>query len=111
CRNPDVRPGAVVRRVAVRDDGVEAVVAAGQFEDDENPLGMLLHAGALDRLSGQRGGRAAEKDRQPRGEPDAVQPATEKFTARAVASHSQPPRPRKGGATAGHVGRTPAATL
>ena len=48
--NPDLRPGPVVRRVADGHDGVQAVVAAGQLDDDENPLGMLFDAGALQRL-------------------------------------------------------------
>ena len=46
-RDPELRPGAVVRGVAVRHDGVQAVVAARQLDDDENALGMLLDAGAL----------------------------------------------------------------
>ena len=46
-RDAQLRPGAVVRRVAVRHDGVQAVVAARQLDDDEDPLGVLLDAGAL----------------------------------------------------------------
>src|SRR2546430_11537147 len=36
--NSQIRPRAMVRRVAERDDRVQAVVAARQLDDDENPL-------------------------------------------------------------------------
>ena len=78
-----LRPSAVVRRVAVRHDGVQAVVAARQLDDDENPLGMLLDAGALERLRRQRRGRAAQDQRQAGADADAVQPAGQKVAARA----------------------------
>ena len=43
----EFRPRAIVRGVAVRHDGVQAIVAARQLDDDENALGMRFDAGAL----------------------------------------------------------------
>ncbi len=79
-RNSDVRPGAVVRRVAMRHDRVEAVVPARQFEDDEDPFGMPLHARALKGLSRERRRRAVQENRQPGAEADAVEAASQKIT-------------------------------
>jgi hypothetical protein len=45
--DPDVGPGAVVRRIAVRNERVQAVIAAGELDDDENALRMFLNARAL----------------------------------------------------------------
>ena len=73
-----MRPGAVIRRVAERHDGVQPVVAARQFEDDEDPFGMLLDARALERLRGQRSRRAAEEHRKRGADADAVQPRARK---------------------------------
>jgi transcription antitermination factor NusA-like protein len=52
--DPEARPGAVVIRVAVRDDGVQAVVAARKLDDDEDALGTALEARASERLGGER---------------------------------------------------------
>ena len=90
-RNADARPRAVVGRIAVRHDGVQPVVAARQLEHDEDALGMLLDARALQRLRGQRRRRAAEEERQPGADADAVQPG--RGSRAASKSHmSQPPR-------------------
>ena len=80
-RDPELRPGAVVRGVGVRNDRVQAVVAAGQLDDDEDPLGMLLDAGALERLRRERRRRAAQDERQSGADADAVQPAGEEVAA------------------------------
>ncbi len=97
-----VRPGAIVARVAVRDDGVQAVVAARQLDDDENPFGMLLEAGACQRLCGQRRRRAVENERQRGADTDAVQAVREEVapgtraseieTSRTVGGHLASPR-------------------
>ena len=81
--DPELRPGAVVGRIAVRHDRVQPVVAAGQLDDDENALGMLLDARALERLRRERGRRAAQDERQPGADADAVQSAGEEIAARA----------------------------
>src|SRR6476660_3421002 len=60
-RNAQMGPRAVIRRVAVRYDRVEAVVAAGQFDDDEDALGVFLDARALERLRDERGGGARDE--------------------------------------------------
>ena len=46
-RDAELRPGAVVGRIAVRHDSIQPVVAAGQLDDDQDALGVLLDARAL----------------------------------------------------------------
>ena len=77
-RNPEVRAGAVIGGIAERHDGIEPVVAARQFEDDEDPFGMLLDARSLERLRGQRSRRPAQERRERGADPDAVQPRARK---------------------------------
>src|SRR5207302_10956340 len=86
--NSQIRPRAVVRRVAERDDGVQAIVAARQLDDDENALGMFLDARALQRLRGQRRRCAVQHERQPGAHAEAIQPAHEKITPRTRATHT-----------------------
>ena len=49
-----MRPRAIVGRVAVGHDGIQAVVTACEFDDDQNAFGMFLDAGALECLRGER---------------------------------------------------------
>ena len=72
---PSFGRARVVRGVAKRHDGVQAVVATGQLDDDEDAVGMLLDARALERLRGERRRRAAQEQRQPRADTDAVHAA------------------------------------
>src|SRR5882762_512436 len=89
--NSQRRPGAIVRGIAVRYDGVQPVVAARELEDDEDSLGMLFGARALQRLRRQRRRRAAQKERQPRTDADAVQTARQELTPRArTEAHTDP---------------------
>src|SRR5215471_4131329 len=81
-RDANAGASAVIGGIAVWHDGVEAVVAPGELEHDEDSLGMLLHARALERLRSERGGRATQKHRQARADTDAVQTAHEKFATR-----------------------------
>src|SRR6185369_8920713 len=88
--NPDMGPRAIVRGVAVRDEGVQAVVATRQLDDDEDALGVALDARALQRLRGERSRRAGQEHRQRRADADAVQPAREKVASRTATRHSTP---------------------
>ena len=80
---PEIRPDPVVLVVAERDDGVQAVVATGQLDDDQDPLGTALGARALERLRRQCGRRPVEQHREPGRDPDAVQPLPQEITPRA----------------------------
>ena len=84
--DPEIRPGAVIRRVAVRHDRVQPVVAAGQLDDDENALGVLLDARAFERLRRERGRCAAQDERQAGADADAVQSPDQEIAARAEAA-------------------------
>src|SRR5437763_3161700 len=86
-RNPQVRSGAIVRGVAVRDDRVQPVIATRELDDDKNSLGMLLYARSLKRLRRQRRRRPAQDEGQPRPHADAVEAADEKVAAGARAVH------------------------
>src|SRR5262245_20665201 len=81
---------AVVRGVAVRHDGVQAVVAAGQFDDDEDALGVFLDAAPLERLRGQRGGGAGDEHWQGGADADPIEAAREEVASRTAARHSTP---------------------
>jgi hypothetical protein len=76
-----LRPCAVVGRIAVRHDRVQAVVAAGQLDHDEDPLGVLLDAGPGECLRREGGRRPAENQRQAGADADAVQALGQEFAA------------------------------
>ena len=80
---PQLWPGAVIGRVAVRNDRVQPVVATGQFDDDQDTLGVLLDARAFERLRRERGRCAAQDERQAGADADAVQSPNEEIAARA----------------------------
>src|SRR5262245_3157741 len=61
---PELRLGAVVSGIATGHDSIQSVIAAGQLNDDEDAVRMLLDARALKCLSGERSRRAAEDQRQ-----------------------------------------------
>ena len=84
----ELRPRAVVRRIAVRHDGVQAVVAARQLDDDENALRTFFDARPLQGLRRQRGGRAAQHERQAGADADAVEPAGQKLASRTRTTHN-----------------------
>ena len=99
--DPELRSGAVVGGIAVRHDGIQAIVAARQFDDDENSLGMLFDTGALERLCGEYGRRAAKDQREPDAHTDAVHATREEVAARTRARkmsvdhlNSPSPQPR-----------------
>src|SRR5262245_29259781 len=81
---------AVIRRIAVRHDGVQAVVAARQFDDDEDTLGVFLDARPLERLRRQRGGGAGDEHRQGGANADPIEAAREEVASRTAARHSTP---------------------
>jgi hypothetical protein len=82
-RNADTWSGAVIRGIVVRNDGVQAIVAARELEHDKNPLGVFLDARPLQRLRRQRGRRAVQEGWQRRADADAVQTLREEVAARA----------------------------
>ena len=71
-RNPELRPRLVVLRVTERHHRIQAVIAARQLDDDEDAVRMLLDARALKGLSGERGGRPIQDERQSRTETETV---------------------------------------
>jgi hypothetical protein len=77
---------AVIGRVAVGHDRVQPVVAAGQLDDDENALGMLLDARAFERLRRERCRCAAQDERQAGADADAVESPDQEVAARAEAA-------------------------
>ena len=81
--DPEIRPGAVVGRVGVRNDRIQPVVAAGQLDDDQDALGVLLDARAFERLRRERGRRAAQDEREAGADADAVQSPDQEIAARA----------------------------
>ena len=81
--DPEIRPGAVIGRVGVRDDRIQPVVAAGQLDDDQDALGMLLDARAFERLRRERGRCAAQDERETGADADAVQSPSQEIAARA----------------------------
>jgi hypothetical protein len=78
-RDSELWPRPVIGRVAVGNDGVQAVVAARQLDDDENSLRMLLDARALERLRRQRCRHAVQECRQSRCHSHAIQAAGEEL--------------------------------
>src|SRR5262245_25824430 len=85
-RYSKLRSRTIVGGIAVRHDGVQAIVAAGQLDDYENAFRMLLNARALQRLSGEHRRRAAENNRQPGAYPKAIQSSREEIPARTPAA-------------------------
>src|SRR5439155_22090833 len=73
--DPEFRSGAVVGRIAVGYDGIQPVIASGQLDDDEDAFRVLLDAGTLERLGGERRRCAAQDERQTGADADAVHPA------------------------------------
>src|SRR5262245_43861394 len=88
--NTQMGTRAVIRGVAVRHDGVQAVVAAGQFDDDEDALGVFLDARPLERLRGQRGAGAGDEHRQGGADADPIESARQEVASRTAARHSTP---------------------
>src|SRR6266487_3093942 len=89
-RNPELRPGAIVGRIAIRHDRVETVVTARQFDRHEYPLGMLLDAGAFERLRGKSRRRAIQHQRQTRSNANAVEATDQKVATRTRTIHVHP---------------------
>src|SRR5262245_39118070 len=88
--NAQMGTRAVIRRVAERYDSVQAIVAAGQFDDDEDALGVFLDARPLERLRRQRGGGAGNEHRQGGADADPIEAAREEVASRTAARHSTP---------------------
>src|SRR5262245_19019039 len=82
-----LRARAIVRRVAVRHDRVQAVDAAREFDDHQNAFRVLLDARALERLRREGGGGPAQYDGQRGTHANAIQTADEKFASRAAAAN------------------------
>src|SRR5438552_7257592 len=90
--DPELGPGAVIGRVGVRNDRIQPVVAAGQFDDDQDALGVLLDARSFERLGRERGRSAAQNERETGADADAVKPPDQEIAARARTAemHDQP---------------------
>ena len=68
ARDADLRPRAMIIVIADRDDGVQAIIAAGQLEDDQNLVIRPTRALRISGIVRRQAMRAAIKeDRQRRG--------------------------------------------
>ena len=78
--NSDPRANPVVFVVAVRHDRIEAIVAAGQLHDDENPF-RIRSSLAVKSVRGQRVRRVLEEGGQAEANAKSVQSLTQEITA------------------------------
>src|SRR5439155_21791029 len=86
-RSAEMGTAAIVGGVAVRNDRIQPVIDSGQFDNDQHAPGMFFDAGPLERLCGERRGRAGEEHRQRGADANPVETAREEVASRAAARH------------------------